>query len=230
MRFRICAWTETSRADVGSSQTMNSGVGGERPGDGDALALATGELVREFLAVVRVQPDQGQELAHPVHDLALALDEVEGADRLRHDPVDPPARVQRRVRVLEDHLDTAAQLLARGGLGGIRHGHAVDGHLAARGGQQAHHHAGHRGFPRAGFTDQREGLAFRDVEGDAVDGFQVLLLAALQHPVEPGLGDVEDTSQIFDLDEGNVAHEGIPSSRGAWVWIMCAAAVGSLAS
>ena len=39
------------------------GVRGERAGDGDALALAAGELVRIFRAVVRVQADEAEKLA-----------------------------------------------------------------------------------------------------------------------------------------------------------------------
>ena len=41
-------------------------VGGERPGDADALALAAGELSRIALPdLVRVEPDQLEQLAHP---------------------------------------------------------------------------------------------------------------------------------------------------------------------
>jgi hypothetical protein len=96
MRFRICAWTETSRAEVGSSQTMKS----------------AGELVRVFRAVVRVQPDEAEEIADAVADRPLALDEPESPDRLGDDAVDAPARVEARVWILEDHLDTPAQALA----------------------------------------------------------------------------------------------------------------------
>ena len=85
-------------------------------------------------------------------------------------------------------------------------GHAVDRHLAAGRRQQADHHARHRRLAGAGFADEREGLALGDVEGDAVDRLQVLLLAAFQHPVEPGLGDVEDAAQVFDFDIRTLGH------------------------
>ncbi len=42
----ICACTERSSAEVGSSSRMNS-VQRDGPGDRDALALAAGEFVRE---------------------------------------------------------------------------------------------------------------------------------------------------------------------------------------
>ena len=53
----------------------------ERPGDPDALALAAGELVRVALDVVRVEPDQPEQLGDPL-GLRLALGQVVGLDRL----------------------------------------------------------------------------------------------------------------------------------------------------
>ena len=44
-RFRIWACTDTSSAETGSSQMMSFGSSTSGPGDGDALALAAGELV-----------------------------------------------------------------------------------------------------------------------------------------------------------------------------------------
>ena len=43
----ICACTETSSAETGSSAMISLGSQRERPGDADALALAAGELVRD---------------------------------------------------------------------------------------------------------------------------------------------------------------------------------------
>ena len=61
-----CAWTDTSRAETGSSQTMSLG---ERhgAGDPDALALAAGELVGVPVVVLGVQPHAG----HDVLDRSL---------------------------------------------------------------------------------------------------------------------------------------------------------------
>ena len=44
----------------------------ERAGDADALALAAGELVRVAVVVLRVQPDQLQQVLHRALDAALA--------------------------------------------------------------------------------------------------------------------------------------------------------------
>ena len=41
-----------------------SRVGGQRPGDGDPLALAAAELVREQVGDVRAQPDKLEHLRH----------------------------------------------------------------------------------------------------------------------------------------------------------------------
>ena len=46
----IWAWIETSRALIGSSATIRSGLERQRPRDADALPLAAGELVRVAVA------------------------------------------------------------------------------------------------------------------------------------------------------------------------------------
>ena len=106
-RFRICAWIETSSAETGSSQMISFGAQRERTGDADPLALAARELVRVAVVVLRVQADAVHELLDaPLGGSRLrALDRVGRADDLP----DRLARVQRRVRVLEDHLHLAAE-------------------------------------------------------------------------------------------------------------------------
>ena len=69
-RFTICAWIETSRAETGSSQTMNAGFTRERAGKPDPLPLATRELVRVAAGRVRGQPDALEELTHTLVRLA----------------------------------------------------------------------------------------------------------------------------------------------------------------
>ena len=112
----ICAWIDTSSADTGSSQTISFGLQRQRPGDADALALAAGELGREPVVVLRVEPDAApsaparwrlRSAPPPMPWMANGSPMIEP---------DPPARVQRAVRVLEDHLHVAAQRpqLARG--------------------------------------------------------------------------------------------------------------------
>src|SRR6266702_770188 len=106
------------------------GVGGERPRDCDALALAAGKLMRKFQPVVRMQADEAEKLADAGLDVALSLDQIEGTDRLGDDGIDPEARIEARIGILKDHLDAAAQFSTRLGLPRIRHRDAVDQHVA----------------------------------------------------------------------------------------------------
>ena len=86
------------------------GIRGERAGDRDALPLAAREFVRVFLAVERREAHVGEELAHASGDRRGPLDQAVGADRLGDDALHAPARIEARVRVLEDHLEPPAQL------------------------------------------------------------------------------------------------------------------------
>ena len=78
----------------------------QRAGDADPLPLAAGELVREAVAVLGAEPDRAQQLRDPL----LPVGPVDAVDpqRLGDDLAHGHARVQRRVRVLEDDLDLAA--------------------------------------------------------------------------------------------------------------------------
>ena len=104
----ICAWIETSSADTGSSATISCGSHAERPRDADALALPAGELVREAVVVLGREPHPLEQALHGAAQLGAGLDAVQ-AHRVADDLHDALARVERRVRVLEDHLHLAAQ-------------------------------------------------------------------------------------------------------------------------
>jgi hypothetical protein len=82
--------------------------------------------MREFQPIIGMQADQGQQLADAVLDLPLALDQAEGTDRLGDDGIDPKARIEARIRVLENHLDAAAQAPPCLALPRIGHRYAVD--------------------------------------------------------------------------------------------------------
>ena len=83
------------------------GLDGERPGDADALALAAAELVRIALDERGVETDQLEQLGD-ARLARLARREVVDAQRLGQDLADGLARVEARVRVLEDHLELPA--------------------------------------------------------------------------------------------------------------------------
>ena len=78
----------------------------ERARDADPLPLAARELVRVAVVVLRAQADAGEQLAHAALHVLLGLVDRE---RLADDLADALARVQRRVRVLEDDLHLAPQ-------------------------------------------------------------------------------------------------------------------------
>src|SRR4051812_27394923 len=114
---------ETSSAETGSSHTIRlgrrAGARGARPaahdqlgresqrgGHSDALALSAGELRREPVVVLRVQADELHQLLNSALAVAALADPVD-AERVTDDRADPPARVERAVGVLEDHLHVA---------------------------------------------------------------------------------------------------------------------------
>ena len=87
------------------------GLQRDRAGDADALALAAGELVRQPVVVLGVEPDLLHQLLHAALALLLVGQRAVDDERLGDDRADGLARVQRRVRVLEDHLHVPAQRL-----------------------------------------------------------------------------------------------------------------------
>ena len=59
----------------------------------------------------------------------------------------------------------------------------------------------HRALAATRFAHQRQGRAAVDAEGDVVDGMDELPGLALDHPVQPGSGDIEGLRQSLDLDQ-----------------------------
>src|SRR3546814_19886511 len=94
-------------------------VAGQSAGDGDALALPAGELVRELRAVRRRQPHLLQQLAAARGARLAVLDQSLSADRLGHDVGDSPARVPAGIGGLAHNLPALAQT---GGCGALSEG------------------------------------------------------------------------------------------------------------
>ena len=113
-RLRICARTDTSSADTASSATISRGSHGERAGDADALALAAAQLVRIALGVLGLEGRPSPAARDAVGALRVGGEAVH-AHRLADDARDRHARVQRRVRVLEDDLRLAPERQQRAG-------------------------------------------------------------------------------------------------------------------
>ena len=103
-RLMICAWMDTSSALTGSSAMMSLRLDGEGARDGDALALAAAEFVRIFADVARREAHAFQQRRHLARHVAAGDVAVRG-ERLGERVVDRHARIERRIRVLENHLE-----------------------------------------------------------------------------------------------------------------------------
>ena len=118
------------------------------------------------------------------------------AQRRRHQLAHRLARVQRRERVLEDHLHVAAQrlerLAARGG-----DVLAVEADLAGAGLEQPHQRPRQRGLAAARLPHQPHRLALVEGEADVVDGLDAGHLAA-EHDA---LAHREVLAQVVDLEQ-----------------------------
>uniref|UniRef100_A0A6J7MXT6 Unannotated protein n=1 Tax=freshwater metagenome TaxID=449393 RepID=A0A6J7MXT6_9ZZZZ len=132
-------------------------VEGERPCHADALALATGELVRVPVAVLGIQPDDAQQFRNALCSPGGAVSPMH-LERLGNGLVDLPARVERRVRILKDDLHLGAQRSHL--LRGEPHQFAAPvPHRARRGFEQLQHAPGGGGLATTALADEAEGLA-----------------------------------------------------------------------
>ena len=86
--------------------------------------------------------------------------QAERLDRLRDDFADRHSRIERRVRILEDHLQVPA-LLAQLARRQVRQVRASEEHFAGRRLDQPQDRAAERGLAAAGLADQAQRLARR---------------------------------------------------------------------
>ena len=107
-RFASCACAEASSDASGSSRTITDGSAASARAIAIALALAAGELVREPLRRGRRAGRRARSSSPHARRARRARGRVDPVADLR---ADRPPRVERRVRVLEDHLqpDEAAR-------------------------------------------------------------------------------------------------------------------------
>ena len=175
--------------------------------DGDALALAAGELVRVATRHRGVE-------AHHLQDGRDALARLSGAgesvdeERLGQRLADAHARVQRGERVLEHHPHGgtgAAQRFRRQGaeVAAVEQRHAAGRLLQPQKG------AAQGGLAAAGFPDERHGFARRDREVDAVDGADARRRGAAHAPPAP------PAEREVDPERPGLRHgaQGLPSTR-----------------
>src|SRR4030088_1524596 len=82
----------------------------ERARDTDALALTAGELVRMAAHVIRLQADGFQQIHDALFKLPPGFRQFVNDQGFTNDGADTHARIERRIRVLKDDLDIAAQV------------------------------------------------------------------------------------------------------------------------
>ena len=189
----LCAHRDVEGRD-GLVADQELGLDRKGAGDADALALAARELVRVAPRVAGQQAHEAEELGHPLLFRAAAGEAVNG-ERLGQHLADRHARVERAVGVLEDDLHLAAQAphaLARE----CQDIAPLEPDRPAVGIDEAQHQPAGRGFPAPALAHERERLAGREGEVDAVDR-----LDRAAGPSEKTLLEPEVLDQPLDLEE-----------------------------
>ena len=173
----ICAWTETSSAVVGSSAMTSSRLGGERQREHDALAHAAGELVRigvdprvSAAGMPTSSSSASARLRAPARRSASEWVRMVSIELL----ADRYSGLSAGQRVLEDHADAlAADACASPRAADCRCARPSGSTSppAMRPGGSSRPMIGGAGdrLAGAGFADDAEHLARRDVERDVVD-------------------------------------------------------------
>ena len=163
-------------------------VHGKRSCNADSLALTAGKFMRVARGMLSVESDG----CHEVQDFFAALFpvgvELMHIQRLPDNIFDRHARVQRRIRVLEDHL----HLLAHVGDVLCRDRLAVEDDLACRRLIEPQNRASDGRLAAAGLADQTQRLAAPDGKRHIVDSFQGLRAQKTR-------ADREILLEVFDL-------------------------------
>ena len=154
-------------------------VGGEGPGDADPLLLSAGELAREAVAEVRIEPDQVEQLADAlVGALPVPAEQLRDRGDVLGD---------RPVREQADLLDHVADLPAQLGRVAVAHGVVADQDVALGDLDRPVGHPHRGGLPAARWADQDADLAGRHVQGEMVDRGHLLPRIPLRYvPVGNG--------------------------------------------
>ncbi len=152
--------------------------------DAHALALAAGKFVRVARGELGVEAHQLQQFAHPFMDGSLAVAQFVHPDRLGDDVANAHAWIERRIRILEHHLDLAAHLANVAGRH-VLEVHAVKDDIAASHRKQLDDRATGGGLAATALADQPQCLAAVHIEGHPVDRLDGAGLA-LEEPFHDG--------------------------------------------
>src|SRR5262249_20015521 len=139
----------------------------ERACETDSLALPAGEFVREAVRMLRAEPDRPQQLVDAPASLlppVLAVD----AKWLRDDLAHGHARVQRRVRILEDDLELTSNL-PHAPARQLRDVLTVEDDPSVGRIEKPDHRPSERRLSASGLADQTERLTCAKRQDDPVD-------------------------------------------------------------
>ena len=137
-------------------------LGDHRPGDGDPLLLAAGELAREGAAAV-AEADRLEGVERPLARLLARHQEVGRLERERHVLLGGQAR--QKLEVLEDDADPASKLGDLRRLEAVR-GHAGDPDRSARGPDLPVDELQQRRLARPAGPDQERQIAWMKTQVD----------------------------------------------------------------
>ena len=210
-RLRICACTDTSSADTGSSQMMSFGSvttaraiemrwhwppensWGRRPPP--AGSIPTASSTSSTLA--------SRSLFAPISQMSRPSRTI---SRMR------AARVERRDRVLEDHLEPGPHAPQRLAVQ-RREVDAVEADGPGDRRRELHHGPPGRRLAAPGLADEPERLAGRDVEADARDGVHPLAAVSDGELDDEVLDAQQRRVRVAEVDRARAGHQCPPAAR-----------------
>src|SRR6059036_3354593 len=190
----------------------------DRPRNCDPLPLTAAQLVRIPVHEVRRRRELGmlERLGNQILPILEGIRHAVNRQRLRDRIHHGEARVERFVRILEDHLYAATEVLQRPSLqrGDVV---AVEQELAFRGLFEFHEEATRGRLPAARLSDDPEDLAPLDREVDPVDGVDLLLSPA--EGVQQSRLQREEFPETADVPDGAVVgHARLPEKISFAKW------------
>lgn len=142
------------------------GMGGDGPGNADALPLAAGKFVGEPVVVIPAQPYLLHQAEDPLVQLFFILYALQTQGR-GDDVIDLLPGVQAAVGILEDDLHILP-VRAHPAVGQTGNFMALKGNASGSGRNQIQDDPTQGGFAAAGLAHQAYGLPLIDVKGNAV--------------------------------------------------------------
>ena len=137
---------------------------------------------------------------HAVFDFFRIFNDLLRNDRLRDNSSDFPARIETRVRILENHLDLAAHELLVFSSGSVQI-FSIHFDRAGRRFIQTYQHSGSGGLSAPGLSYQCQSLASTNLKRNTVDSFQQRPRLSLDHSSEQRRRHIKIFLQILHLDQ-----------------------------